>query len=342
MSAGARQGGPPPWVWPALGIGALVAINAGFDVAAGRSPVGPGSFLYISRATGVPAGAMIDIVAYGGVIAVLALGMAPVVALRGVDLSVGSVMAMAGAAAATLAARGAGGATCIGAGLIVGLACGLWNAALVCGVGLQPFVATLVLMVAGRGVAQMITGSQNADFSNAALEYLALGRPPPLRLPFPLVLAGALLGAGQLLVRRTALGLFIEAIGANSTAARLAGLRATCTTAGAYVLCSVCASLAGMMTAAAVRSANPFRDGKGAELGAIFAAVVGGASLSGGRFSLPGAFLGAFLLRALTTTMYARDISDDVAPLPEALVILAVCAGSSERLRGLVRRRRAA
>lgn len=325
----------PAALWPALGIGALVVANAVFDLVARRPLNAEGSFLHLSLRDGVPAGALIDVLNYGAPLAILALGMAPVIATRGVDLSVGSIMAISGAVAGTLAARGATGPAAIVAGMGAALACGLWNAFLVTVVRLQPFVATLVLMVAGRGVAQMITDSQVANFQCPSLEYLALGRPAWLPLPVPFIMAGVLLVVTQLAARASALGLLLEAVGANPEASRLAGVRSRTLIAASYVSCALCAGLAGLIAAADIKAADPFHAGQGRELAAIFGAVVGGTSLAGGRFSLPGAFVGALLLRMLTTTMYARNINDDIAPLPEALIILGVCALSPPKVRAL-------
>ncbi len=327
-----------PALWPALGILLLIIVNTIFDLAAGRTPFAAGSFLHLSFAAGAPAGALIDILIYGAPIAILALGMAPVIATRGVDLSVGSVMAVSGAVAGTLAASHTHPALCIGAALGAALLCGLWNGLLVTAAGLQPFVATLILMVAGRGLAQMITGSQVSTFDSPAVSYLASGR--ILYAPFPFLLALALLGLSLLATRRTALGLLLEAVGGNPEAARLAGVRSGTIIGASYIACSLCAGLAGLIVAGSINAADPFHAGRAMELAAIFAVVVGGTPLTGGRFSLFGAFVGALLLRTLTTTMYARNINDDIAPLPQALVILAVCAASSPRVRAMLTRRR--
>lgn len=330
----------PAWL-PAVGILGLVLFNAVADWM--RNPAGgiagAGTFLHITMQDGVPAGHLIAVLYYGGAIAIVAIGMTPVIATGGVDLSVGSVMAMAGAAGAAAVTHDMGGWAGLAAGVAMGLVCGAWNGALVCGLGLQPFVATLVLMVAGRGVAQMITGSSVTTFHDPVIEYLGLGRPACLPLPMPFLLAAGLLAITAAALRSTALGLFVEAVGGNAEAARLAGVRSKAVTMGAYLFCGACAGLAGLIAAADIKGADPFNAGRNAELQAIFAVVAGGTALSGGRLSILGAFAGALLLQCLTTTMYARDVSADVAPLPEALVILLVCALGSMTLREWVRRR---
>ncbi len=330
----------PAWL-PVVGIVGLIMFNAVADWM--RNPAGgltgAGTFLHITMQDAVPAGHLIAVLYYGGAIAILAIGMTPVIATGGVDLSVGSVMAMAAAAGAAAVTHDMGGWAGVAAGVGMGVLCGAWNGALVCALGLQPFVATLVLMVAGRGLAQMITGSSVTTFHDPVIEYLGLGRPAWLPLPMPFLMASALLTVTAAALRWSALGLFVEAVGANSEAARLAGVRSKAVTLGAYIFCGACAGLAGLIAAADIKGADPFNAGKNAELQAIFAVVAGGTALSGGRLSILGAFAGALLLQCLTTTMYARDVSADVAPLPEALVILLVCGLGSATLREWVRLR---
>lgn len=328
-----------PWAWPIVGIMLLIVVNGAMDAARGVGLAGAGSFLHIAWRDGAPAGALIDVVNHGAPIAMVGLGMALVIAAGGVDLSVGSIMAICGAVAAAAVTRGLPSYGAIGLALGTGAVCGLWNGLLVAGLGLQPFVATLILMVAGRGVAQMITDSQITTFHDGAIEFMGLGRPAWLPLPFPFLLAGVMLGLTALCVRGTALGLLLEAVGGNPEAARLAGVRSRVMIAGTYVFSGVCAAVAGLIAAANIKAADPFHAGHNMELAAIFAVVVGGTRLTGGRFSLLGAFCGGLLMQCLVTTMYARDVSADVAPLPQALLILAVSVAASPRARAVMRRR---
>jgi simple sugar transport system permease protein len=330
-------------LWPLLGIAGLIAFNAAMDLAKLDGPglFGPGAFLHLSWQNG-PAGPLIDILNHGALIIILALGMTLVVATRGVDLSVGSIMAIAGAVGAVLIGRGWPGAGALGAAIVVAGLCGLWNGVLVSGLRLQPFVATLVLMVAGRGVAQMITAGQIETFNNPFLEFIGNGRPAWLPLPFPVLLAGGLFAVLLFMTRSTALGLLLEAVGGNPEAARLAGVRAGIIVAATYVCSGLCAGLAGLIAAAYIKGADPMHAGLTLELSAIFAVVVGGTPLTGGRFSLAGAVAGGMLMQTLTTTMYARDVRPDVAPLPQAAVILAVCLLGSPRARAMFTRRAAA
>jgi galactofuranose transport system permease protein len=314
-----------PALWPLLGIAFLIAINAAFDLAAGRSPFAPGSFLHLSFTGGAPAGALIDVLNYGAVASIVSVGMAPVLSSRGVDLSVGSIMAISAAVGVQLVSGGTASSLAIAGAIAAAALCGLWNAALVTLLRVQPFVATLILMIAGRGLAQMITGSQITTFHDPALEYMGLGRPAWLPLPFPFLLASALLIASGFAFRGTALGLLLEATGSNQEAARLSGVRARTLIACAYTFSALCAGVAGLIAAANIKAADPFHAGQNMELAAIFGAVAGGTPLTGGRFSLVGAFAGGMLMQCLITTMYARGVRSDLAPLPQALIILLIC-----------------
>lgn len=340
MSPAARFSLPRP-VWPALGILFLVLVNVAFDLhrAGAAGLFSQGSFLCITSASGVPAGATIDVINYAAKTMILGLGMTLVIAGGGVDLSVGSIMAVCGAVAAALVTRGYPPAAAIAAAIAVGGLCGLWNGALVAFLRLQPFVATLVFMVAGRGLAQMITKGQILTFHSGPLEFIGLGR--VVGLPFPFVLALLLFGLTLLTVRRSAVGLLLEAVGGNPEAARLAGVRSRTVLVSTYVFSGLCAGVAGLIAAADIKGADPFHAGANLELAAVFAVVVGGTSLTGGRFSLTGAIVGALLLQTLTTTMYARNVSADVAPLPQAVLILLVCIAASPVLRDRLLARRA-
>lgn len=342
MTAPGRVKPLPAALWPCLGMVTLLLLNAAVDLFAGRGLFGVGAFLHLSVRDGIPAGPLLDIVNYGAIFAILGIGMVPVIGTRGVDLSVGSVMAISGAVAATQSVGGASPAWSITAALVVAIGCGAWNGLLVSGLGLQPFVATLVLMVAGRGIAQLITASQIITFHDATLEYLASGRPPWLPLPFPFLLALFLLAATLLILRGTALGELLEAVGGNPEAARLAGVRSAVMVGGSYLFSAGCAGLAGLIAAGNIKAADPFNAGKNLELAAIFAVVVGGTPQTGGRLAILGAAVGGLLMQTLTTTMYARNIAADVAPLPQALVILSVCilgtTAGRQALRSLWRR----
>lgn len=313
-----------PIAWLVGGLVALTVLNLTIDP----------SFLKIVVKDGHLYGVPIDILNQGSRTMLLALGMTLVIATGGVDLSVGSVVAIAGAVCALLLQAGASLATTIAAAVGVGVLAGSVNGLLVARLSIQPIVATLILMVAGRGIAQLASGGQVIIIAHPAFEYLANGY--VLGLPVAPLLVVGLFAATSLFVRRTAVGLFVEAVGDNETASRFAGLASARVKTLAYVFCGGCAGLTGVLTAANVRAADANRAGENAELDAIFAVVVGGTALTGGRFSIVGSYLGALLMQTLATTMYYRGVAPAVAPVPKALLIILVSLLQSEKLRAWV------
>ena len=184
-------------------------------------------------------GSVIDILNRGAPVALLALGMTLVIATGGIDLSVGAVMAIAGATAATLTSAGYPLPTVLVAALTVGALCGLWNGFLVAVLQIQPIVATLMLMVAGRGIAQLITEGQIVTFDTGGLA--KLGSSTLMYLPMSVVIALSMLIIVWLLTRKTALGLFIESVGINLRSARNAGVSTRLVLIAVYMICGICA-----------------------------------------------------------------------------------------------------
>jgi simple sugar transport system permease protein len=311
-----------PAIWPLAGILLLLGVNLALKP----------SFLRLSLLDGHLYGLPVDVLHHGAKMVILALGMTLVIATGGIDLSVGSVVAISGAVAATLIGHGVTALPLVlGGALAAGFTAGLINGLLVARAGVQPIVATLILMVAGRGIAQVITGGQVLIIRNVQFDFLGNGY--LFGLPFTAVVAVVLYLLANLALRRTALGLFFEAVGDNPEAARFAGIATARIKVVAYVTCGLCAALGGVMVAANIGAADAQRAGENMELDAIFAAVVGGTALTGGRFVLAGSFLGAMLLQLLTTTMYNVGVPPAVAPVPKALLILAVCLLQSGRIR---------
>ena len=312
--------GRSPVLWPLLGLAALVLLNAVHDL----------GFLKITLLDGHLYGVPVDILSQGSRTMLVALGMTLVIATGGVDLSVGSVVAIAGAVCAVLLQGGHSLAVTLAAAVGTGLLAGSANGLLVARLGVQPIVATLILMVAGRGVAQLVVGGDVIIIKSDAFSYLANGF--LFGLPFAVLLVAVLYVATHLALRRTALGLFIEAVGDNETASRFAGLAAARIKALAYLFCGACAGLAGVLAAANIRAADAYRAGENMELDAIFAVVVGGTALTGGRFVILGTAVGALLIQTLTTTMYNLGVPPAIAPVPKALLIIAVSLLQSEKV----------
>jgi galactofuranose transport system permease protein len=316
-----------PLFWPLLGLSLLLLANWLWT---------PG-FADLELRDGRLYGMRVDILTQGSKIIVLAVGMSLVIALGGVDLSVGAVMAISGAVAAQAAAAGwsdgAGIAFALGAALLAGAA----NGALVSNLGVQPIIATLVLMVAGRGIAQLVCGGQIVELRNGTLNSVGTGAFAGLPLLLWVAVAVALVVG--CLMRRTAWGLYFEAVGDGAAASRISGVPVRVVTFAAYLASALCAGIAGLLAAANIRCADANHSGLNLELDAILAVVVGGSSLAGGRFSIAGGVIGALLIQTLSTTLFARDVSAELAPVPKALVIIVLCLVQSEKLRSALWKR---
>ncbi|MFA1644557.1 MAG: ABC transporter permease, partial [Enterobacteriaceae bacterium] len=199
-------------------------------------------------------GSPIDILNRAAPVALLAIGMTLVIATGGIDLSVGAVMAIAGATAASMTVAGHSLPVVLLVTLGTGVLAGLWNGVLVAILKIQPFVATLILMVAGRGVAQLITSGQIVTFNAPNLAWIGSGS--LLFFPTPVIIVVVTLIAFWLFTRKTALGMFIEAVGINIRAAKNAGVSTRLMVMLTYVLSGVCAAIAGVIVAADIRGAD--------------------------------------------------------------------------------------
>ena len=218
----------------------------------------------------------------------------------------------------------------MGIPLVLSLLAGLWIGILVAFVGIQPIIATLILMVAGRGIAQLITQGQIVVFIHEPFQYLGSGF--LCGIPFPIVLVAAVFVCTYVLTRKTGLGLFIEAIGANSTASRFMGIREKQIKLAVYMFCGLCAGIAGLIVCADIKAADANNAGLFLELDAIAAVIIGG-TLWGGRFTLLGSIIGTLIIQSLTTTILTRGIAPEVTLVFKAVVIIAVALIQSEKFR---------
>lgn len=283
-------------------------------------------------------GSVIDVMVRGAPVAILAIGMTLVIATKGIDLSVGAVMAIAGAVAATLAADGYALPVVLAAALGTGLLCGLWNGLLVAVLDIQPFVATLILMVTGRGIAQLITEGQIVTFTDPGLAGVASAA--VVGVPMPVVIALALAALAIALVRLTALGLLVESIGVNRLASAYAGVDAKAVLIAAYAVAGLCAAVAGVIVAADIRGADANNAGLWLELDAILAVVIGGTSLFGGRFSIALSLIGAMVIQAMNTGILLSGFPPEMNLIVKALVIVLILVMQSPiagRIAGFLR-----
>ncbi|WP_139790389.1 ABC transporter permease [Rhizobium rhizosphaerae] len=291
-------------------------------------------FFAIEMQNGRLYGSLIDVMNRGAPVALLAVGMTLVIATRGIDLSVGAVMAICGAVAAASSVRGDPLAVTLVLSLGIGLLCGLWNGVLVAILNIQPIVATLVLMVAGRGIAQLITEGAILTFNDPGLIFIGSGS--LFGLPMPVVLWLVFGIAVALIIRRTALGLLIEATGVNRRAATLSGIQAPAFLIMAYVLSGLCAALAGLIVTADIRGADANNAGLWLELDAILAVVVGGNSLLGGRFSIIASLIGAMIIQAVNTGILLSGFPPEFNLIIKAAIIVLILLIQSPRLSHLV------
>ncbi|WP_284645112.1 ABC transporter permease [Paenibacillus silviterrae] len=313
--------------WPLTVLGALLLFNLFY------SP----EFFSIKIRDGHLYGTLIDILNFGAPLIIVAIGMTLVIATGGIDLSVGSIVAISGAMACFLIGSGTEQDTvgvvlsAVGVALLLSLALGIWNSFLVANIGMQAIIATLILMVAGRGIAQLITNGQIITVSSTSYKFIGAGS--LATLPFSIFIVAAVFTIAAWLTRKTALGLFIEAVGCKPTASRLAGIRSKTVLYAVYMFCGLCAGIAGLILSSNVSSADGNNAGLWYELDAILAVVIGGTSLTGGRFYLTGTLVGALVIQTLTTTIYMIGVPPEITLVVKAFVVLAVCLVQSEPFR---------
>lgn len=327
------------YMWGVLAIVALLIINLI------RDP----SYLSISiSAHGNLVGNVIDILRASAPILMIAVGMTLVIATAGIDLSVGSVMVVAGAVSMEfLKASDTPNAVptalaALALALAIGTVLGFVNGILVAYIKLQPFITTLIMMMAGRGIAKVITGGQNTATASVPFRWIANGY--VFGVPVVFLFALAIVIIVSLIVRRSALGLMVESIGINPKASRMAGIKPRGLLVTVYTVSALLAAVAGVFATASVMAVDISRTGYQLELDAILAVVIGGTSLAGGRFSIGGSVVGALLIATLDKTVVFLGVSSSATPAFKAIVIILLCLLQSDRIRdrfNRYRRRRA-
>ena len=303
------------------------------------------SFFEITIKNGVLYGYIVDIMNRSSELVILSIGMTLVVAASGgTDISVGAVSAVSGAVAIFILG---GGQTSTDsyhapyllgflAAIAVGALLGAWNGFLVAKMKIQPMVATLILYTAGRGIAQLITEGQILYLRVDHFKRLG-GFIPGIPLPTPVFVAILCIIATLLLLKKTALGMYIQTVGINSKAARLVGLNSTMIKFLTYTFCGLCSGIAGMIITSRVYSIDANNAGLNIELDAILAVALGGNNLGGGRFSLLGSVIGAVTIQALTTTLYAMKVSADQLYVYKAVVVILIVALQSTELKRMLK-----
>lgn len=315
----------------------------------------PGFFTIQTR-EGNLYGSLIDILRNGSTVSLLAIGMTLVIATGGVDLSVGAIMAIASSVAALLMNPYVLATelpphlmklindphftwqplwVVIVVALLVSAVCGLWNGLLVAYVRIQPMVATLILMIAGRGIAQLITNGVRIQIFYEPYAFIGQGW---VVLPFSLYIVAFVFAIAWLLTRKTAIGMFIESVGINSRSSFYSGIEEQKIKLLAYTFCGLCAGIAGLVASSNIKTSDAFNIGMTNELDAILAVVIGGTLMSGGRFSLLASIVGAWVIQAITTSMYAVGVPAFALQAIKGVVVIFVVLLYSEQVRGLVRR----
>ena len=261
---------------------------------------------------------------------VIACGLTIVMITGGIDISVGSVTALVCMVLADLMEnKGVNTYVAVLVALLIGVAFGIVQGFLVSKLNIQPMVATLILYTAGRGIAQLITNGQityiRVDSFKMAGGYI--GKCP---IPTPIFFAIITVVIVYLILKKTALGLYIESVGINGKAARLVGLNSTMIKFLTYVICGVLAGIAGIVASSRIYSADANNIGLNLEMDAILAVALGGNFLGGGKFSLIGSVIGAYTIQALTTTLYAMNVKADQLPVYKAIVVVIIVTLQSD------------
>lgn len=291
------------------------------------------SFLSITMKDGHLFGNTIDILNRAAPLILISLGMTLVIATQGIDISVGSIIAISAALSATVIVDGGSVPLAIAIGVVSGMLCGVWNGFLVSYIGVQPMVGTLILYIVGRGIAQLITGGQILTFTNKDFIFIGTGY---ILLPVAIFIAVAVAIIMYFLIRRTALGLFIESIGVNSNSCKFAGIQSKKVVFSLYVICGILAGIAGIILCSNIKSADANNVGLWLELDAILATVIGGTSMSGGRFYLSGTVVGALFIQTLTTTIYSLGVAPEITLVVKAIVVIVVCIIQSPEFRKML------
>jgi ribose/xylose/arabinose/galactoside ABC-type transport system permease subunit len=296
-------------------------------------------------------GNLIDILNNSAPLMLVAIGMTMVIATGGVDLSVGAVIAISAAMGAVLINPALGTKLITNdiltkdmtntplwlivlADLAAGTLCGLWNGMLVSRGKIQPMVATLILMVAGRGIAQLITNGQIMTIYYTP--YFFFGNGFILGLPVSIYIVAAVFLIAWVLVRKTSIGLFVESVGINAKSTYYSGISEKNVKLLVYVFCGFCGAIAGLILSSYVHSADGNNNGLNYELDAILAVVIGGTQMTGGRFSLFASMIGALIIWTFTITMYTFGVPANALLAGRAVLVLVVILLYSDYARRLM------
>ncbi|MDR2896109.1 MAG: ABC transporter permease [Propionibacteriaceae bacterium] len=342
--------------FPLVCLALVLALNVVITMVTTGSP---GPFFDINFSNGTINGPLITILNRSSELVILAVGMTIVIASSGgVDISVGAVMALSGAVSVWLLGYGtladnsyhvASYVVPYGVGLLaaiaVGAICGAWNGLLVAKLRIQAMVATLILFTGGRGLAKVVSEGQITKVDVPSYKFIGNfiqdgSGHNVVPVSTAIFVAAAVVALAGLLLRHSALGMNIQAVGINPKSSRLVGLNSGRVVFFAFVFCGVCAALAGIIATSRIGAVDSSNVGKLLEMDAILAVALGGNSLAGGRFSLAGSVIGAITIQSLTTVLYSVNVSADQLPFYKAIVVVLIVVLQSPELRPMLQRLR--
>ena len=327
----------------------VLCVNIVYDVAQGHEFY---NFFKITITNDLLTGRLINILNRGSEVAILAIGMTLVVsASAGTDISVGSVMSLCASFCCMLVAgfgvssveRVEDFAMPLAVGLLgallMGCLCGAFNGGLVAYLNVQPMVATLILWSAARAIGLLLC--------NNLIVYVRVpefgvfgGYVGPV--PTPIIIAAVCIAVASVVLKKTAMGMYIQSVGINRRASRIAGLNSKRIIFACYLICGLCAGIAGIVASSRITSADSNNIGLDMELDAILAVALGGNSLGGGRFNLAGSIIGAYTIQAITTTMYNMGVPSAVTPVFKAVVVIVIVAVQAPPVKAWFKKRSAA
>src|SRR5271166_1037728 len=259
-------------------------------------------------------------------IVIVSVGMTLVIATGGIDLSVGSLMAIAGALAPLIflssfgvAHPGLGDALAFVAPVAAAGLLGTFNGWFITRFRVQPIVGTLVMFIAGRGIGQVLTNGNLQPFKNPTFQFVGLGR--VFGVPFQVIIMLALVAAAAWMLRRTLFGRQILSVGGNERAARLSGVPVAAVKRRVYSISGLCAGIAGLVVISINSSSDANQVGLGMELDAIAAVAVGGTPFTGGQASVVGSLIGALLIQLVRYTLLANGVPDAAALVVKGAII---------------------
>ncbi|EPJ2693473.1 ribose ABC transporter permease [Vibrio cholerae] len=266
---------------------------------------------------------LLNILRQTSVNAIIAVGMTLVILTAGIDLSVGSVLALCGAFAATLVAMEVPVLVAVPTALLAGAALGAISGIIIAKGKVQAFIATLVTMTLLRGITMVYTDGRpiSTGFTDTADTFAWFGTGYALGIPVPVWLMVVVFAGAWYLLNHTRFGRYVYAVGGNESATRLSGINVDRVKIGVYAICGLLAALAGIIVTSRLSSAQPTA-GMGYELDAIAAVVLGGTSLMGGKGRIMGTLIGALIIGFLNNALNLLDVSSYYQMIAKAVVIL--------------------